>query len=157
MFEGPVTDNLDNGEVTDGTRVTAGQLALALTPYAQVADLAVNTAACGKNAAAIQSLAELASKLESSALAPAIAPLATAHHGRTGGCARKQHCSAAELADHGGPESNYSTTAAMNGLLGKADASALGGRVGHAAGGRHQDSKCPAGSRHRRLCRSAAC
>ena len=87
MFEGPVTGNipevLDNGEVTDGTHVTAGQLALALTPYAQVADLAVNTAASGNNAAAIQSLddrvtAELASKLDSSALAPAIAPLATA-------------------------------------------------------------------------------
>ena len=49
MFEGPVTGNtpevLDNGEVTDGTHVTAGQLALALTPYAQVTDLAVNTAA----------------------------------------------------------------------------------------------------------------
>ena len=88
MFEGPVTGNipevLDNGEVTDGTHVTAGQLALALTPYAQVTDLAaVNTAASGNNAAAIHSLddrvtAELASKLDSSALAPAIAPLATA-------------------------------------------------------------------------------
>ena len=87
MFEGPVTGNipevLDNGEVTDGTHVTAGQLALALAPYAQVTDLAVNTAASGNNAAAIQSLddrvtAELASKLDSSALAPAIAPLATA-------------------------------------------------------------------------------
>ena len=87
MFEGPVTGNipevLDNGEVTDGTHVTAGQLALALTPYAQATDLAANTAASGNNAAAIQSLddrvtAELASKLDSSALAPAIAPLATA-------------------------------------------------------------------------------
>ena len=87
MFEGPVTGNipevLDNGEVTDGTHVTAGQLALALTPYAQVTDLAVNTAASGNNTAAIQSLddrvtAELATKLDSSALAPAIAPLATA-------------------------------------------------------------------------------
>ena len=43
----------------------------------------MNTAASGNNAAAIQSLdarvtAELASKLDSSALAPAIAPLATA-------------------------------------------------------------------------------
>ena len=60
MFEGPVTGNipevLDNGEVTDGTHVTAGQLALALTPYAQVTDLAVNTTASGHNAAAIQSL-----------------------------------------------------------------------------------------------------
>ena len=83
MFEGPVTGNipevLDNGEVTDGTHVTAGQLALALTPYAQVTDLAVNTAAAGNNAAAIQSLDDrVASKLDSSALAPAIAPLATA-------------------------------------------------------------------------------
>ena len=79
MLEGPVTGNipevLDNGEVTC--------VPLALTPYAQVTDLAVNTAASGNNAAAIQSLddrvtAELASKLDSSALAPAIAPLATA-------------------------------------------------------------------------------
>ena len=31
------------------------------------------------------------------------------------------------------------------------------GRVGHAAGSRHQNSKCPAGSRHRGLRRSAAC
>ena len=94
MFEGPVTGNipevLDNGEVTDGTHVTAGQLALALTPYAQVTDLAVNTAASGNNAAAIQSLddrvtAELASKLDSSALAPAIAPLATAALATTDG------------------------------------------------------------------------
>ena len=96
MFEGPVTGNipevLDNGEVTDGTHVTAGQLALALTPYAQVTDLAVNTAASGNNAAAIQSLddrvtAELASKLDSSALAPAIAPSnggGPSHHGRAG-------------------------------------------------------------------------
>ena len=79
MFEGPVTGNIPGTHVT----VTAGQLALALTPYAQVTDLAVNTAASGNNAAAIQSLddrvtAELASKLDSSALAPAIAPLATA-------------------------------------------------------------------------------
>ena len=54
MFEGPVSGNipevLDNGEVTEGTHVTAGQLALALTLYAQVADLAVNTAASGNNA-----------------------------------------------------------------------------------------------------------
>ena len=87
MFEGPVTGNipevLDNGEVTDGTHVTAGQLVLALTPYAQVTDLAVNTAASGNNAAAIQSLddrvtAELASKLDSSALGPAIASRVTA-------------------------------------------------------------------------------
>ena len=103
MFEGPVIGNipevLDNGEVTDGTHVTAGQLALALTPYTQVTDLAVNTAASGNNAAAIQSLddrvtAELASKLDGSALAP----LATA---AAGGRAQKQHRRAAELADHG--------------------------------------------------------
>ena len=42
MF-GQVTGNIP--EVLDNdTHVTAGQLALALTPYAQVADLAVNTA-----------------------------------------------------------------------------------------------------------------
>ena len=39
-----IPEVLDNGEVTDGAHVTAGQLALALTPYAQVADLAVNEA-----------------------------------------------------------------------------------------------------------------
>ena len=64
-----------NGEVTDGTHVAAGPL----TPYAQVTDLAVNTAASGNNAAAIQSLDDrVTAKLDSSALAPAIAPLATA-------------------------------------------------------------------------------
>ena len=67
MFEGPVTGNipevLDNGEATDGTHVTAGQLALALTPYAQVTDLAVNTAAAGNNAAAIQSLDDRVTKV----------------------------------------------------------------------------------------------
>ena len=152
MFEGPVTGNipevLDNGEVIDGTHVTAGQLALALTPYAQVADLAVNTAASGNNAAAIQSLddrvtAELASKLDSSALAPAIAPsngCGPGHHGRSGGRARKQHRSAAELADHGSLQqgrskstpdgvdlklSNYSTTAAMNGSIASANNATL--------------------------------
>ena len=85
MFEGPVTGNipevLDNGEVTDGTHVTAGQRPR--SDSLRSSDLAVNTAASGNNAAAIQSLddrvtAELASKLDSSALAPAIAPLATA-------------------------------------------------------------------------------
>ena len=63
MFEGPVTGNipevLDNGEVTDGTRVTAGQLALALTPYAQVTDLAVNTAASGNNKADLAGVARV--------------------------------------------------------------------------------------------------
>ena len=49
----------------------------------EVTGLAVNTAASGNNAAAIQSLddrvtAELASKLDSSALAPAIGALSTA-------------------------------------------------------------------------------
>ena len=96
MFEGPVTGNipevLDNGEVTDGTHVTAGQLALALTPYAQVTDLAAN--------AAIQSLddrvtAELASKPDSSALAPAVASLATAAAlATTDGQVASPHCRA---------------------------------------------------------------
>ena len=156
MFEGPVTGNipevLDNGEVTDGTHVTAGQLALALTPYAQVADLAVNTAASGNNAAAIQSLddrvtAELASKLDSSALAPAIAPLATAAalatmdgqvaaHGssiaalQTTGLSNKADQSAFDVLEGvvatkpDGVDlklSNYSTTAAMNGSIASAN------------------------------------
>ena len=153
MFEGPVTGNipevLDNAEVTDGTHVTAG---LALTPYAQVTDLAVNTAASGNNAAAIQSLddrvtAELASKLDSSALAPAIAPLATAAalattdgqvaaHGSsiaalqsllTTGLSNKADQSAFDVlegvvATKSTPDGvdlslNYSTTAAMNGSV----------------------------------------
>ena len=106
---GNIPEVLDNGEVTDGTHVTAGQLALALTPYAQVTDLAVNTAASGNNAAAIQSLddrvtAELASKLDSSALAPAIAPLATAAAlATTDGqvAAHGSSIAALQLADHG--------------------------------------------------------
>ena len=163
MFEGPVTGNipevLDNGEVTDGTHVTAGQLALALTPYAQVTDLAVNTAASGNNAAAIQSLddrvtAELASKLDSSALAPAIAPLATAAALATtdGQVAAHGSSIAAELADDGslqqgrpvglrraerrgghqehpgrrGPEAvQLHTTAAMNGSIASANNATL--------------------------------
>ena len=158
MFEGPVTGNipevLDNGEVTDGTHVTAGQLALALTPYAQVTDLAVNTAASGNKAAAIQSLddrvtAELASKLDSSALAPAIAPLATAAglattdgqvaaHGSsiaalqsslTTGLSNKADQSAFDVKST--PDgvdlklSNYSTTAAMNGSIASANNATL--------------------------------
>ena len=59
MFEVTCYRQHSGGEVTDGTHVTAGQLALALTPYAQVTDLAVNTAAAGDNAAAIQSLDDL--------------------------------------------------------------------------------------------------
>ena len=103
MFEGPVTGNipevLDNGEVTDGTHVTAGQLALALTPYAQVTDLAVNTAASGNNAAAIQSVLE-------------------------GVVATKSTPDGVDL-----KLSNYSTTAAMNGSIASANnATGHGGR-----------------------------
>ena len=169
MFEGPVTGNipevLDNGEVTDGTHVTAGQLALALTPYAQVTDLAVNTAASGNNAVAIQSLddrvtAELASKLDSSALAPAIAPLATAAalattdgqvaaHGSsiaaqsslTTGLSNKADQSAFDVlegvvATKSTPDgvdlklSNYSTTAAMNGSIASAKLATVAANYG---------------------------
>ena len=153
MFEGPVTGNipevLDNGEVTDGTHVTAGQLALALTPYAQVADLAVNTAASGNNAAAIQSLddrvtAELASKLDSSALAPAIDGQVAAHGSSiaalqsslTTGLSNKADQSAFDVlegvvATKSTPDgvdlklSNYSTTAAMNGSIASANNATL--------------------------------
>ena len=158
MFEGPVTGNipevLDNGEVTDGTHVTAGQLALALTPYAQVTDLAVNTAASGNNAAAIQSLddrvtAELASKLDSSALATAAALATTdgqvAAHGSsiaalqsslTMGLSNKADQSAFDVlegvvASKSTPDgvdlklSNYSTTAAMNGSIASANNATL--------------------------------
>ena len=160
MFEGPVTGNipevLDNGEVTDGTHVTAGQLALALTPYAQVTDLAVNTAASGNNAAAIhlddRVTAELASKLDSSALAPAIPrrrPSTTdgqvAAHGSsiaalqsslTTGLSNKADQSAFDVlegvvATKSAPDgvdlklSNYSTTAAMNGSIASANNATL--------------------------------
>ena len=121
MFEGPVTGNIPEvlDKVTDGTHVTAGQLALALTPYAQVTDLAVNTAASGNNAAAIQSLddrvtAELASKLDSSALAPAIALLATAALATTDGQVAAHGSSIAAL------QSSLTT-----GLSNKADQSAF--------------------------------
>ena len=111
MFEGPLTRNIPEvltTEVTDGTHVTAGQLALALTPYAQVTDLAVNTAASGNNAAAIQSLddrvtAELASKLDSSALAPASNGGGPGHHLRAGGRGRRG-LEAVQLQHHGGHE-----------------------------------------------------
>ena len=141
--------------MTDGTHVTAGQLALALTPY----DLAVYTAASGNNAAAIQSLddrvtAELASKLDSSALAPAIAPLATAAalattdgqvaaHGSsiaalqsslTTGLSNKADQSAFDVLEgvvatkstpDGVDLNNYSTTAAMNGSIASANNATL--------------------------------
>ena len=117
-----------------------------------MADLAVNTAASGNNAAAIQSLddrvtAELASKLDSNALAPAIAPLATAAtlattdgqvaaHGSqsslTTGLSNKADQSAFDVlegvvATKSTPDgvdlklSNYSTTAAMNGSIASAN------------------------------------
>ena len=197
-------------------------------------------AAAGNNAAAIQSLddrvtAELAFKLDSSALAPAIAPLATAAalattDGQLEGVVATKSTpgrgpEAVQLQHHGGHERfhrlgqqrhpghggrqlrpqdggdqhsldiaasisglqaskadasaltacalqssvdtssevdskiaaallNAVTTAALDAaLLGKADASALASL----SGGRHQNSKCPAGSRHRGLRRSAAC
>ena len=138
--------------MTDGTHVTAGQLALALTPYAQVTDLAVNTAAAGNNAAAIQSLddrvtAELASKLDSSALAPALATTdgQVAAHGSsiaalqsslTTGLSNKADQSAFDVlegvvATKSTPDgvdlklSNYSTTAAMNGSIASANNATL--------------------------------
>ena len=152
MFEGPVTGNipevLDNGEVTDGTHVTAGQLALALTPYAQVTDLAVNTAASGNNAAAIQSLQAGQQRAGAGNRTPCHGG-GPGHHGRAGGRARKQHRRAAELADHGSLQqgrpvglrraggrggqldgvdlklSNYSITAAMNGSIASANNATL--------------------------------
>ena len=104
MFEGPVTGNipevLDNGEVTDGTHVTAGQLALALTPYAQVTGLAVNTAASGSIAALQSSLTTgLSNKADQSAFDVLEGVVAT-----------KSTPDGVDL-----KLSNYSTTAAMNG------------------------------------------
>ena len=122
-----------------------------------MADLAVNTAASGNNAAAIQSLddrvtAELASKLDSSALAPAIAPLATAaalattdgqvaahaalQSSLTTGLSNKADQSAFDVlegvvATKSTPDgvdlklSNYSTTAAMNGSIASANNATL--------------------------------
>ena len=145
---------LDNGEVTEGTRVTAGQLALALTPYAQVADLAVNTAASGNNAAAIQSLddrvtAELTSKLDSSAGNRSSGHGSSpGHRGRlrtgaaslqsslTTGLSNKADQSAFDVlegvvATKGTPGSvglklsNYSTMAAMNGSIASANNATL--------------------------------
>ena len=117
MFEGPVTGNipevLDNGEVTDGTHVTAGQLALALTPYAQVTDLATT-----RPPSSPWTTESPQSWPQSSALAPAIAPLAMAaalvqqgrpvrraggrggHQEHPGRCGRE----AVQLQHHGGHE-----------------------------------------------------
>ena len=105
-------------------------------------DLAVNTAASGNNAAAIHSrvTAELASKLDSSALAPAIAPLATRRHtgqsSLTTGLSNKADQSAFDVlegvvATKSTPDgvdlklSNYSTTAAMNGSIASANNATL--------------------------------
>ena len=148
MFEGPVTGNipevLDNGEVTDGTHVTAGQLALALMPYAQVTDLAVNTAASGNNAAAIQSLdARVTAELASAALATTDGQVAA--HGSsiaalqsslTTGLSNKADQPAFDVlegvvATKSTPDgvdlklSNYSTTAAMNGSIASANNATL--------------------------------
>ena len=105
MFEGPVTGNipevLDNGEVTDGTHVTAGQLALALTPYAQVTDLAVNTAA------------SLTTGLSNNADQSAFDVL-------EGVAATKSTPDGVDL-----KLSNYSTTAAMNGSIASANNATL--------------------------------
>ena len=147
MFEGPVTGNipevLDNGEVTDGTHVTAGQLALALTPYAQVTDLPVNTAASGNNAAAIQSLddrvtAELASKLDTTdgQVAAHGSSIAALQSSLTTGLSNKADQSAFDVlegvvATKSTPDgvdlklSNYSTTAAMNGSIASANNATL--------------------------------
>ena len=154
MFEGPVTGNipevLDNGEVTDSTHVTAGQLALALTPYAQVTDLAVNTAS-GNNAPPSRVPGRQSHRragLKAGQQRAGAGNCAPGHHGRAGGRARKQHRRAAELADHGllqqgraglrraggrgghqehpgrcGPEAvQLQTTAAMNGSIARPNA-----------------------------------
>ena len=135
--------------MTDGTHVTAGQLALTLTPYAQVTELAVNTAAAGNNAAAIQSLddrvtAELASKLDSSA----------GHGGGPG-------TTDGQVAAHGSSIAALQSSL-TTGLSNKADQSAfdvLEGVVAtkstpdgedHAAGGGHQGGQRSPGGRHRR-------
>ena len=81
--------------MTDGTHVAAGQLALALTPYAQVTDLAVNTAASGNNAAATFDVLE-------------------------GVVATKSTPDGVDL-----KLSNYSTTAAMNGSIASANNATL--------------------------------
>ena len=110
----------------------------------------MNTAASGNNAAAIQSLddrvtAELASKLDSSALAPAIAPAAAlattdgqaAAHGSSIAALQRADQSAFDVlegvvATKSTPDgvdlklSNYSTTAAMNGSIASATRTARG-------------------------------
>ena len=158
MFEGPVTGNipevLDNGEVTDSTHVTAGQLALALTPYAQVTDLAVNTAAPATTRPSSPWTTESPPSWPQSwtALAPAIAALATAAalattdgqvaaHGSsiaalqlTTGLSNKADQSAFDVLEgvtKSTPDSvdlklsNYSTTAAMNGSIASANNATL--------------------------------
>ena len=132
MFEGPVTGNipevLDNGEVTDGTHVTAGQLALALTPYAQVTDLAVNTAASGNNAAIAPLTTAAALATTDGQVAAHGSSIAALQSSLTTGLSNKADQSAFDVlegvvATKSTPDgvdlklSNYSTTAAMNGSI----------------------------------------
>ena len=113
MFEGPVTGNipevLDNGEVTDGTHVTAGQLALADSlrssngpgsEHGSVRQQRSGHPVPGRQGhrraglKAGQQRAGAGDCASSNGGGPG-------HHGRAGGRARKQHRRAAELADHG--------------------------------------------------------
>ena len=100
LFEGPVTGNipevLDNGEATDGTHVTAGQ------PRSDA--LHASDRPGGEHGSLRQQdnrvTAELASKLDSSALAP-IAPLTTAAAlATTDGQVAAHASSIAALPDH---------------------------------------------------------
>ena len=114
MFEGPVTGNipevLDNGEVTDGTHVTAGQLALALTPIRS------SNGPGGEHGSRRQQRgghpvpgrqSHRRAGVKAGQQRAGAGDCASCHgggpghHGRAGGRARKQHRRAAELADHG--------------------------------------------------------
>ena len=170
MFEGPVTGNipevLDNGEVTDGTHVTAGQLALALTPYAQVTDLAATTRPPSSpwTTESPQSwpqswtlvddrvTAELASKLENGAETAAALVTRTVRSGRRGP-------EAVQLQHHGGHERLHRLGQQRHAGHGgrqlrpqDGGGPALPGHSGedHAAGGGHQGGQRSPGGRHRR-------
>ena len=100
MFEGPVTGNipevLDNGEVTDGTRVTAGQLALANGPGGK--HCSVRQQRSGHPVPGRQS--HRRAGLKAGQQRAGAGNCATSNGGGPGR-ARKQHRRAAELADHG--------------------------------------------------------
>ena len=113
LFESSITGNiLNDGQTTETSGITAGQLATALTAYTPLTDTATNTASIGTNSAAV---AALQTQVAGLLAPPDLAPYALA----------------ADLATaEGSIAANQSSITALNtslttGLAGKANQSAL--------------------------------